>query len=221
MQSYGKSSKKAKFKMQKSKIQDKIPTPFFKIWPLLFIIVIWFIFSSPYFLNNLIPFSSDYLVNFFPPWSSYQELASPVKNNAMPDIITQIYPWKKLVVESLRSGQIPLWNPYSFSGSPHLANYQSAVFSPFNILFFIFSNIDAWTILVLLQPLLAGLFTYLFARSLKIINIGSLIAAISFMFSGFMTTWMGYATLGYAILFLPLALFAIQKVFETKKFLFF
>jgi len=203
--------------MQKSKIQDKIPTPFFKIWPLLFIIVIWFIFSSPYFLNNLIPFSSDYLVNFFPPWSSYQELASPVKNNAMPDIITQIYPWKKLVVESLRSGQIPLWNPYSFSGSPHLANYQSAVFSPFNILFFIFPFKDAWSLLILLQPLLAGFFTYLLVRSLNISKLGSSISSIVYMFCGFMVVWMAYGTLVYAVIYLPLSLFAIQSFINTKK----
>src|SRR3989344_35144 len=112
------------------------------------------------------------------------------------------------------------WNPYSFSGTPHLANYQSAVLSPFNLFFFIFSNIDAWTIIVLLQPLLTGIFTYIFVKSLNVGKTGSLISGISFMFSGFMTTWMGYATLGYAILFLPLALFAIQKVFETKKLLF-
>ena len=192
-----------------------------KFWPIIFLVLLWFSFVAPYFVKNKTPFPTTYLVNFFAPWNAYENFWQPVKNDAMPDIIGQIYPWRVFAVDSLKNGEIPLWNPYSFSGTPHLANYQSAVFSPFNLLFFIFSNIDAWTILVLLQPLLAGLFTYLFARSLKIINIGSLIAAISFMFSGFMTTWMGYATLGYAILFLPLALFAIQKVFETKKFLFF
>ncbi|MGH7246036.1 MAG: hypothetical protein ACREGI_03825, partial [Candidatus Levyibacteriota bacterium] len=37
------------------------------------------------------------------------------------------------------------------------------------------------------------------------------------MFCGFLTTWMGYATLDYAILFLPLALFFIQQFFEKKQ----
>jgi len=188
-----------------------------KFWPIILIIAIWFIFSSPYFLKHKVPFPSSYLVNFFAPWNAYPGFSSPVKNNAMPDVITQIYPWKNLTIDIFKNFQIPLWNPYAFSGTPQLANYQSAVLSPFNLLFFILPFIDAWSFLVLLQPLLAGFFTYFFLRSLKVSKEGSAISAISFMFCGFLTTWMAYATLGYAILFLPLALFSIEKYFQSKK----
>jgi len=193
---------------------------FLKSWPIIFLVVVWFIFSYPYFLNNKTPFPSEYLMNFFAPWSAYFGFSGPIKNNAMPDIITQIYPWKHLVIQSLTHGQIPLWNPFSFSGTPLMANYQSAVFSPFNLLFFILPFIDSWSILVLLQPLLAGLFMYLFSRSLFQSKAAGVISAISFMFCGFITTWMGYATLGYSILFLPLALYAIEKYFTTSNKIF-
>ncbi|MCL5435096.1 MAG: YfhO family protein [Patescibacteria group bacterium] len=188
-----------------------------RFWPIIFIFCIWFIFSSPYFIKNKVPFASNYQVNFFSPWSTYPEFAGPVKNNAMPDVIGQIYPWKHFVIESWKAGQIPLWNPNSFSGTPLLANYQSAVLSPFNILFFILPFIDAWSILVLLQPLLAGIFMYLLMRALNVEKTGSLISAIAFMFCGFLTTWMGYATLGYAILFLPLAIYSIEKFYSSNK----
>ena len=188
-----------------------------RLWPIIFIFFIWFIFSSPYFLKNKAPFASSYQVNFFSPWSAYPQFAGPVKNNAMPDVIGQIYPWKHFTIQALKSGQIPFWNPYSFSGTPHMANYQSAVFSPFNLLFFILPFIDAWSVLVLLQPLLAGLFMYLLMRALGLKRPGSLISSIAFMFCGFMTTWMGYATLGYAILFLPLAVYGIEKFYSSNK----
>jgi len=195
---------------------EKIKAFVFRFYPIIFILVVWFIFASPYFLNNKVPFASTYQVNFFAPWSTYSEFAGPIKNNAMPDVITQIYPWKHFTIETFKSGQIPLWNPYSFSGTPHLANYQSAVLSPFNILFFVFPFIDAWSILVLLQPFLAGLFMYLLIRSFKLSKFASLIPSVSFMFCGFITVWMGYGTLAYAILFLPLAIFAIEKYYQTK-----
>ncbi len=188
-----------------------------RFWPVVLIIAVWFIFASPYFIQHKVPFSSTYLVNFFSPWNAYPGFASPVKNNAMPDVISQIYPWKTLTIAALKNLQIPLWNPYSFSGTPLLANYQSAVLSPFNLLFFILPFIDAWSLLVLLQPLLAGIFTYLFLRTLRISKEGSVISSLGFMFCGFLTTWMAYATLGYAILFLPLALFAIEKFYQTQK----
>ncbi len=198
----------------------KIKNLFFRFWPIVFIFLIWFIFSSPYFLKDKVPFASTYQVNNFAPWSAYPQFAGPVKNGAMPDVITQIYPWKHFTIETLKSGQIPLWNPYSFSGTPHLANYQSAVLSPFNLLFFLLPFIQAWSILVLLQPLLAGVFMYIFARSIERSKIASLLSSISFMFCGFITVWMGYATLGYAILFLPLSFFAIEKFSQTNKFKF-
>jgi len=203
--------------MQKSKLQIKIKKYLLKFWPIIVIFAVWFIFSSPYFINNKTPFSSTYLVNFFPPWSAYSQFAGPIKNNAMPDIITQIYPWKNFTIETLKTGQIPLWNPYSFSGTPHLANYQSAVLSPFNLLFFLLPFADAWSLLVLFQPLSAGLFMYLFVRSLKRSQVAGLISSISFMFCGFIVAWMDYATLAYAIAFLPLALFCIEKYYELRK----
>lgn len=193
---------------------------FFKFWPVIFLFSVWFIFSSPYFLNNKVPFPSTYQVNNFAPWSANRQFWGPVKNGAMPDIITQIYPWRHLAIEIWKEGEVPLWNPYSFSGTPLLANYQSAVLSPFNILFFILPFIDSWSLLVLIQPLLAGLFMYLFVRSLDRSKSASLISSVSFMFCGFITVWMGYATLPYAFLFLPLTLFSIEKYLQTNKWIF-
>jgi hypothetical protein len=182
---------------------------FEKAWPLLVILGLWFVFSFPYFSKGLVPFPSTYLATFFPPWSS--EYGMPVKNNAMPDVITQIYPWKKLTVDTWKSGAVPLWNPYSFSGTAHAGNYQSAVFFPINLLFFVLPFMDAWSIMILLQPLLAGIFMYFFVRSVDRSKEASLLAAIAFMFSGFMVVWMAYGTLSYAALFLPLIFWGVRK----------
>ncbi|MEK9178507.1 MAG: YfhO family protein, partial [Patescibacteria group bacterium] len=181
-----------------------------RYFPFIFIFFLWLAFSAPFFAGK-VPYPSNYLVNHNAPWSAYERFWGPVKNDSMPDILGQIYPWKHLTIEALKSGEIALWNPYSFSGTVHLANYQSAALSPLNLLFFIFDFVNAWSILVLLQQLLAGLFTFAFLRSIKRSKFASLIGAVSFMFCGFITSWMEYATLGYAILFLPLALLAIEK----------
>lgn len=183
---------------------------------LFLIILVSGIFSSQYFLQKKVPFPSRYLVSHFSPWNAYPEYGIPVKNNAMPDVIGQIYPWKKFTIDSWKRGDIPLWNPYTFSGTPHLANYQSQVFSPTNLIYFLLPFLDAWSIQILLQPLLAGIFMYLYARKLNISGGGAAISALSFMFCGFITTWMAYGTLAYAILFLPLCLYAIESFLSTK-----
>lgn len=185
--------------------------------PIFIICLVWTIFASPFLFKHQVPFASTYNVNFFSPWSAYPEFASPVKNDAMPDVIGQIYPWRVFTVETWQSGFVPLWNPYSFAGTPHLANYQSAVLSPLNFGFYIFPFIEWWSVLILLQPLLAGIFTYFFVKNLKVSRMSALISSISFMFCGFVVSWMGYGTLVYAILYLPLALFAVEKYMNSQK----
>ncbi len=184
--------------------------------PVGYIFLVWFIFASPYFLKGLVPFPSTYQVNHFPPWSSYEKFWRPVKNGAMPDIIDQIYPWKRFTIDTIKQGQLPLWNPNNFAGNPHLANFQTAVFSPFNLLFFLLPFIDAWSVMILLQPLFAGLFTYFFLRELSASKVGCVVGSITYMFSGFMVVWMAYGTLSMTMAFLPLLLYAIEKSFQRK-----
>lgn len=205
------------FRIEQEVIMKILKSKFFKFsWPFLFLLAIWFAFSFPYFFLNKVPFPSAYQVNHLAPWSAYPEFASPVKNSAIPDVVGQIYPWKKLVIDSWSKGEVPLWNPYILSGTPLLANYQSASLSPLNLLFFVMPFIDAWSLLVLMQPILAGIFMYLLARNFQQSKFAALISAIAFMLSGFIVTWMSYATLGYAILFLPLSILALEKYFEKK-----
>lgn len=177
--------------------------------PLGILVLAWFIFAAPFFFKGDVPFPSKYLVTNFAPWST--TYAMPVKSGSMPDVITQIYPWKNLTIESWKRGSIPLWNPYSFTGSVHAGNYQTAVFSPVNLLYGVFSMPIAWSLSVLLQPLLAGIFMYMFLKTERLSSVAAVLGALAFMFCGFMVVWMAYETLGFAALMLPLGLYAINQ----------
>jgi len=165
--------------------------------------------------HGLVPFPADVLVNEYQPWRSTPYLGfapATIPHKAQyPDTVRQIYPWKTLALDSLKSGKLPLWNPYNFSGTPLLANFQSAALYPLNIIYAFTSQISGWSVLVALQPLLATIFTYFFARSIGIGILGSMLASISYGFSGFMTVWLEYNTVGHVILWLPLILLAIEK----------
>ncbi len=178
-------------------------------WPIFTLIVLWIIISYPFWFKGLIPAPLDFLVGFFSPWQSHFQI--PIKNSAIPDIVNQIIPWKIFTISSWQEKIIPLWNPYNLSGTPHAANWQSAVFYPLNIIFFVTNFINAWSLFILCQPLLAGIFTYLFARNLKLSPLSALLSALSFAFSGFMTSWLEWGTLGHALLWLPASLWSIEK----------
>lgn len=186
------------------------------VWVSLALAVITGIFFYQTFLRGLVPFPGDGLVSDFQPWrsSSYLGFApGGVPNKAQyPDVYRQMYPWRSLAIRELKSGKLPLWNPYNFSGAPLLANFQSAALYPLNIIFLFVNEISGWSILVILQPLLASLFMYLYMRKLKTAPYGAALAAISYGFSGFMAVWLEYNTVGHVILWLPLIFYAIERV---------
>jgi hypothetical protein len=121
-----------------------------------------------------------------------------------------------LVTESLKKGVFPLWNPYNFSGAPLLANYQSQVFYPLTFLYFIMPQSSAWTIMVLLQPILGSVFLYLFATEIGLTTAAAMLAALLFNFSSFANVWMEFTTVWHTILWLPLLLYLVERGVKQK-----
>lgn len=191
------------------------------VWVTALFLTVTAIFFYQTILFGKVPFPGDGLMSDFQPWrsASYMGYApGGVPNKAQyPDTYRQIYPWKTLAISELKQGKLPLWNPYNFSGSPLLANFQSAALYPLGIIYLFISQITAWTILVLLQPLLAGLFTYWYMRKIGAKTYGATLAALSYGFSGFMAVWLEYNTVGHVILWLPLILLAIESLRQKPK----
>ena len=190
-----------------------------KIYIVLFFCLV-LLFFYPFIFFGKIPIPADTIVGMYHPfrdvvWDKFTQ-GVPFKNFLITDPVRQQYVWRNLVIEQLKKGQFPLWNPYSFSGTPLLANFQSAVFYPLNLLFFILPFNFAWGILILLQPLLSGIFLYLYLREMKLNKFAGFIAGFTFAFSGFSIVWLEWNTIGHTILWLPLILLLKEKL--LKKF---
>src|SRR2546426_8702641 len=54
------------------------------------------------------------------------------------DFIYQYYPFRNFAAVSLKNGQLPLWNPYTFNGMPFQADIQTALFYIPNLLLTMF-----------------------------------------------------------------------------------
>ena len=103
------------------------------------------------------------------------------------DAATQYYPFYYFLGESLRSGNIPAWNPYQFSGTPFAADPLSGwTYLPAMLLFTFLPLVDAIKGYIFLHLLLAGLSTYTLARVLGMGASGAFLAAVAYEFSGFL-----------------------------------
>ncbi len=193
-----------------------------KIFPLIFITLVTCLIFFKIFTRGLYPIPGDLLVSFYFPWYSgdWQGYNSWTTHKELldADSIRQIYPWKEFAMNQFKSGNFPLWNPYTFSGQPLAANFQSSAYYPFNIFYFLLDPKNAWILLIIIQPFLGGIFMYLLVSSLKKTRIAALFASVAFMFSSYLITWMENGNVGNSYIWLPLAFFSTVKYFQQAKF---
>ncbi|MBI2028386.1 MAG: YfhO family protein [Candidatus Levybacteria bacterium] len=187
---------------------------------LLILIGLLFIYRQVVFDGRIL-FPSNFLAQFYSPWRTEDfagwETGIPHKPIG-DDQIRLFYPERTFANEMLRKGIIPLWNPHIFSGTPFLADFQSAIFYPANILYFFLPQVYAWEILLFIQPLMAIYFMYLFLNLFNLKKYAVWLGAISFGFSGFMLVWsQEHVAAGQAGLWLPLAIFGIEGYLTRKR----
>jgi hypothetical protein len=178
-----------------------------------------------FYFKGLLPFPGDLLVSYFFPWNSggfagFDPWTIHKDLNAA-DVLRQMYPWKEFAFNMIRQGQIPLWNPYNFSGYPLISNLQSSVFFPGNFVFLFLSTLWAWISLVIFLPLLFNIFTYLFLRSLKLSRFASIYGGIVMMNLSHISVWHEQLIITQTVLFIPLVLWLVNKFFETGKKIYF
>lgn len=170
-------------------------------------------------LYKKLPVPSDTLIGLYHPWrDAYAESyprGVPYKNFLITDPVRQQIPWKKVVVDAWKRGDVPRNNPYAFAGIPIDANIQAQPFYPLNIVFLFLPFPIAWTALIIAQPLLAAAFFYIYARSLRLRRIAAMIGAVSWGFGGFSIAWLTWGTVMHAALWLPMILRSIDAVLCT------
>lgn len=179
-----------------------------------------FLFFYPFFLQKKLPIPADTVIGLYNPFRDLYAKdypnGIPYKNFLLTDPVRQQYIWKELSVDMLSLGQLPLWNPYEMSGTPLLANFQSGVFYPLNILLFLKPFSYSWSFFIFLQMILAGVFMYLYLRVLKLSHSACVLGSVTWMFSGFFVAWLEWGNIIHTVLWLPLILLSMHKLLESK-----
>jgi O-antigen/teichoic acid export membrane protein len=158
------------------------------------------------------------------PWRSFadQQGVSRPHNPLLSDLILENYVWKQFIVDTLHrpgglTDKLPLWNPQLFAGVPFLAAGQHSALYPFSLLFYVLPLPQAYGWFSALQLFLAGLFTYIFCRVINVNRLGSLVAGITFMLSGFMVVSVVFTMIIAAAAWLPLLLAVIELIVRAEK----
>jgi hypothetical protein len=135
------------------------------------------------------------------------------------DTWTQFYYWRHFASESLARGEMPLWNPYIFSGTPFIAGIQSAIFYPLNLLFVVFPTPFAINFSIALHCFLASLFTYFYSRYLGIRRSGAALSALCFAYGApyFLHIFAGHLPHLSTMVWLPLLFLGVEAFLKTRE----
>ncbi|MBC8163812.1 MAG: hypothetical protein H7Z42_21600, partial [Roseiflexaceae bacterium] len=132
------------------------------------------------------------------------------------DVQYYFYPYHTISANILRAGELPLWNPYAFSGIPLIGDGQTAIFYPPNWFFFILPGAAALNYAILLQFSIAGVGMYLCARGFGLRRVPASVAALAFMFGGLMTARVVHLSIMSGVALVPLLLLCVDRAISRQ-----
>lgn len=113
------------------------------------------------------------------------------------DFTDQFWMFRVYEARAFAQGRLPLWSENFNAGHPFLADIQSAIFYPISLVWTLivvamrgadFTLLDM-EIEAILHFILAGAFTYLFAKRLLGARVPALVSALTFIFGGYLTSY--------------------------------
>ena len=186
----------------------------------LFLLLLPLLWFAPQVLGGKTLLPADNLFAFAP-WKNYAaEQGVGVPHNLLiSDLILENRPWKALIIEALRSGNLTdlLWNPRVFAGVPFMAAGQQSALYPLSAIFYALPLWRAFGVFTWLQLGLAALGMYIFARVLRLRRAPAILAAVAYTFSGFYLVSVGFTMIIAAAAWLPLILAMIEIVVRKQE----
>jgi hypothetical protein len=145
--------------------------------------------------------------------------STKVLSNRNLDLRSLFLPWRDFGFRELRHGNLALWNPYIFLGTPFLGGFQSALLYPPNWLYLVMPLGLATNWLIATHVFLGGLFMYLWTSRRGLHPVACLVAAALLMFCGpqSLHIYAGHLVHLCAMAWVPLLLLAIDEFFKTQR----
>jgi len=128
------------------------------------------------------------------------------------------FPFSYYLDESLKNRKLETWNPYIYFGFPLGAEQgQYGIAYPLNLLHAVLPFGLALTILAIIHFTLAGFFTHLYCRIMKLRFAPSFFSGMAYMFNGFIVSHGQYPSHIYGYAWLPLVFLLLSLGSQNQR----
>lgn len=140
------------------------------------------------------------------------------------DFLYQFYPFRYFAAVSMAGGEMPLWNPYTFCGTPFQADIQSALFYVPNLLLTLFVSNGSlhfyWVeLLIIIHYMIAGVCMYYLAKEFDLRRHVALFSGLIYALSGFMITHAIHQVVICQVAWLPLIVLLFRRMLIRRSIL--
>lgn len=134
------------------------------------------------------------------------------------DIANEYLPFKLVALKAFKSGEAPLWNPYLFSGAPLLADPQSSLLYPTQLLFLLLPPHIAFALVQYLHIVLLAVGTYKLLR-LYCDPLPALAGSLAFTLSGpvFNRLAAGHYTIIQVLAWIPWIFLCLDRYWLSQR----
>jgi len=132
------------------------------------------------------------------------------------DLLAYYYPMLKYGFAQLRSGQLPLWDPYQSCGTPFLAVPNIGLFYPLYLPYLLLDAATAFNLDVAVHLLIASTAMFLLCRHFKMERGSALVAGVVYAYSGSMLLKVYFPNFIAPVVWIPLIFLLVDRILRGR-----
>ncbi|MCA9957614.1 MAG: hypothetical protein KC443_01185, partial [Anaerolineales bacterium] len=185
------------------------------LWSILLLWLLLALLLGKALLPSWVLLPLDIVNQTIPPWQQPNQVAT-MHNPLLEDAVFYIYPVKAWTAAQVRDGVLPLWSDELFGGYPAIYDTQAGLFYPLSLLYYLLDGATAVDLTIFLQLGLGGSFMFLYLRRVGLRRVAAGLGTAVFLGNGLMVVWLEWQVVHAAIIWLPLALWAVEKQYSVS-----
>ena len=134
------------------------------------------------------------------------------------DILRFYFPVWNFAVQMIKSGAVPLWNPYNSFGAPFLADIQTCVFYPLSALLYLPDYAWAFNFYILLHLALAGVFCCIWMKECGASYEASFVSGLAYGLGGYVMSAISLTISLATLVYFPLVLLTLRRSLRSDYF---
>src|SRR5215471_12654067 len=128
-------------------------------------------------------------------------------------------PLRVAAAQILKNGDLPLWNPYIFSGMPLLGAAQGGLLFPLNWYYLVFAPATATNLMVVSSYIVAGVGACLYARRIGGTVVGALFTGLVWQLGGCLIGQISHINIVHTAALLPWVFWSVESYAQNGGYL--